>query len=209
MVPKNQKTNGNKLHSKSSWWQPHREKITSHESKHIILTVQPLVWYIYSLWAKGNLTLHSIVLFFLIMSIFTLGYSQLSTFPPCSWISHSCPTGLSLSSVTRRVHPAELRMGRATWRAQINVGRGLPWGRSGGEPACQRRGHGFEPWCGRIPHAAERLSPWATTTEPVLRNKRGRDSERPAHRDEEWPPLAATREKPSRRNEHPTQPKNK
>ena len=32
--------------------------------------------------------------------------------------------------------------------------------------------------------------------EPLLRNKRGRDSERPAHRDEEWPPLAATRESP-------------
>ena len=31
---------------------------------------------------------------------------------------------------------------------------------------------------------------------PVLRNKRGRDSERPAHRDEEWPPLATTRESP-------------
>ena len=43
--------------------------------------------------------------------------------------------------------------------------------------------------------------PWATTTEParlepVLHNKRGRDSERPAHRDEEWPPLATTRESP-------------
>ena len=35
---------------------------------------------------------------------------------------------------------------------------------------------------------------------------RDRDSERPAHRDEEWPPLAATR-KPSHRNEDPTQPK--
>ena len=33
--------------------------------------------------------------------------------------------------------------------------------------------------------------------EPVLCNKRGRDGERPAHRDEEWPPLAATREGPS------------
>ena len=32
--------------------------------------------------------------------------------------------------------------------------------------------------------------------EPVLRNKTGRDSERPAHRDEEWPPLAATGESP-------------
>ena len=30
----------------------------------------------------------------------------------------------------------------------------------------------------------------------MLRNKRGRDSERPAHHDEEWPPLAATRENP-------------
>ena len=44
-------------------------------------------------------------------------------------------------------------------------------------------------------------SNWATTTEPahlepVLHNKRGRDGERPAHRDEEWPPLATTRESP-------------
>ena len=44
--------------------------------------------------------------------------------------------------------------------------------------------------------------PVSTTTEParlepVLRNKRGRDSERPMHRDEEWPPLATTRESPS------------
>ena len=78
---------------------------------------------------------------------------------------------------------------------------GLPWWRSGWESACQCRGHRFEPWSGKIPHAAEQLGLWATTTEPaplepVLRNKRGRDSERPAHRDEEWPPLAATRESP-------------
>ena len=54
---------------------------------------------------------------------------------------------------------------------------------------------------GKIPHAAEQLGLWATIAEPVrlepvLRNKRGRDSERPAHRDEEWPPLAATGESP-------------
>ena len=78
---------------------------------------------------------------------------------------------------------------------------GLPWWRSGWESACRCRGHGFEPWSGKIPHAAEQLGPWAATTEPahlelVLRNKRGRDSERLAHRDEEWPPLAATRESP-------------
>ena len=79
--------------------------------------------------------------------------------------------------------------------------RGLPWWRSGWESACQCRGHRFESWSGKIPHAAEQLGPWATTTEPaclepVLRNKRGRDSERPAHRDEEWPPLATSRESP-------------
>ena len=78
---------------------------------------------------------------------------------------------------------------------------GFPWWRSGWESACQCRGHGFEPWSGKITHAAERLGPWATIAEParlerVLRNKRGRDSERLAHRDEEWPPLAATRESP-------------
>ena len=32
--------------------------------------------------------------------------------------------------------------------------------------------------------------------EPVLCSERGHHSERPAHRDEEWPPLAATRESP-------------
>ena len=78
---------------------------------------------------------------------------------------------------------------------------GLPWWRSGWQSACQCRGHWFEPWSGRIPHAAEQLGPWATTTEPaclepVPHNKTGRDSERPAHRYEEWPLLAATRESP-------------
>ena len=78
---------------------------------------------------------------------------------------------------------------------------GLPWWRSGWESACQCRGHGFEPWSGEISYAVEQLGPWATITvparlEPVLLNKRGRDSERPAHRDEEWPPLAITRESP-------------
>ena len=60
---------------------------------------------------------------------------------------------------------------------------------------------GSSPGLGRSLHAAEQLGPCATTTEParlepVLRNKRGCDGERPAHRDEEWPPLATTRESP-------------
>ena len=83
---------------------------------------------------------------------------------------------------------------------QITNG-GLPWWHSGWESACQCRGHWFEPWSGKIPHAAEQLGPWATIAEParlepVLHNKRGRDSERPVHRAEEWPPLAATGESP-------------
>ena len=78
---------------------------------------------------------------------------------------------------------------------------GLPWWHSGWESACQCRGHGFEPWSGRIPRAAEQLGPWATTAEPahlepVLRNGRGRGGERPAHRNEEWPLLAAAGEGP-------------
>ena len=78
---------------------------------------------------------------------------------------------------------------------------GLPWWRSGWESACQCRGHGFKPWSGRIPHATEQLGPWATTAEParlelVLCSKRGRNTERPAHRHEEWPPLAASRKSP-------------
>ena len=32
----------------------------------------------------------------------------------------------------------------------------------------QCMGHGFEPWSGKIPHATEKLSPCATTTEPAL-----------------------------------------
>ena len=91
----------------------------------------------------------------------------------------------------------------------IKMGAGLPWWRSG-----------WEPWSGKIPHAAERLGPWATITEPArlepVLHKRGCDSERPAHRDEErsphrdeeWPPLAATGESPPT-NRRPNTAKNK
>ena len=89
------------------------------------------------------------------------------------------------------------------WSFLKTNGGGFPGGAVVENLPANARGHGFEPWSGKIPHAAEQLGPWATTTElarlePVLRNKRDRDSERPAHRDEEWPPLAATRESPRR-----------
>ena len=41
---------------------------------------------------------------------------------------------------------------------------------SGWESTCQCRGYGFDPWSGKIPHAVEQLSPWATTTEPTCCN---------------------------------------
>ena len=35
------------------------------------------------------------------------------------------------------------------------------------ESTCQCRGHEFNPWSGKIPHAVEQLSPRATTSEPM------------------------------------------
>ena len=35
-------------------------------------------------------------------------------------------------------------------------------------PPANAGGHGFDPWSWKISHAAEQLSPCATTTEPAL-----------------------------------------
>ena len=43
--------------------------------------------------------------------------------------------------------------------------RRLPWWSSGWKSSCQRRGQGFNPWSGKIPHAAGHLNPRATTSE--------------------------------------------
>ena len=40
---------------------------------------------------------------------------------------------------------------------------GLSWWLSGKESTCQYRGHGFDPWSRKIPHATGQLSPCATT----------------------------------------------
>ena len=45
---------------------------------------------------------------------------------------------------------------------------GLPWWYTGWESACQCRGREFDPWSGKIAHASEQLSLWATPTEPAL-----------------------------------------
>ena len=47
---------------------------------------------------------------------------------------------------------------------------GFPGGSVGKESACQCRRRVFNPWSGKIPHAAEQPSPCATTAEPGDQN---------------------------------------
>ena len=60
-----------------------------------------------------------------------------------------------------------------SWKL-LNIGKtksnsqGFPWWLSGKQSTCKFRKHGFNPLSGKIPHAAEQLSPCATATEPVL-----------------------------------------
>ena len=70
----------------------------------------------------------------------------------------------------------------ATKNTATSKGAGLPWWSRGYESACQRRGRGFDPWPGKIPHTSEQLSPCATATEahalePTLCNKRSHGNE--------------------------------
>ena len=53
-----------------------------------------------------------------------------------------------------------------SWNSSLKEGWiGFPQWLSGWESACQCRGHGFDPWSGKIPHAEAWLSLCATTTE--------------------------------------------
>ena len=47
---------------------------------------------------------------------------------------------------------------------------GLPWWLSGQESACQCKRYWFDPWFGKIRHAAEQLSLCTTAIEPVLQS---------------------------------------
>ena len=80
---------------------------------------------------------------------------------------------------------------------------GLPWWLSGKESTCQCWRHGFDPWSGKTPHAAEQLSPHASATEPGLcawspcsATRRGLN-EKPAHHSYRGAPLAPARDKPT------------
>ena len=71
------------------------------------------------------------------------------------------------SWATKTMSPVGQSWGRIK-REQI----GLPWWLGGKESACQCRGHEFDLWSRKIPHAAEQLSPSTITTEPVLQSSR-------------------------------------
>ena len=75
--------------------------------------------------------------------------------------------------------------------------RGLPWRCSGWESICQCRGHRFESWPGRIPHAAKQLGPCATAAKPVLWSLRATTTEPVCHNywsSCSWSPCSTTRE---------------
>ena len=78
-----------------------------------------------------------------------------------------------------------------------NIAR-LPWWLSGKEYTCQCRRHRFDPWSGKIPHAAFSHRPQLLSLcsraqepqllklespEPMLCNKRSHHNEKPMHRD--------------------------
>ena len=65
----------------------------------------------------------------------------------------------------------------------------------------------LDPQPGKIPRATEQLSPRATTTEPVLCNKRSHCSEKPTPCNKEKLWFTATRESPHKAVKTPAQPR--
>ena len=72
----------------------------------------------------------------------------------------------------------------------LKSNRGLPWGFSGKESACQCRRHGSNPWSGKSPHVMEQVSLCTTTTVSVLQSPEATTTE--AH--SPWSPCSITRE---------------
>ena len=83
-------------------------------------------------------------------------------------------------------------------------GIGLPWWLSGKESNHQRRRLRLDPWSGRIPHAAEQLSPCATTIEPVLQSPGAAATESRCHN--YWSPCALDPMLHDKRSHHKEKP---
>ena len=60
---------------------------------------------------------------------------------------------------------------------ELNASSEHPWWFSGQESTCQCR-DGYNPWSGKIPHAAEHLGPCTTTAESVLQSPRARPQQK-------------------------------
>ena len=106
-------------------------------------------------------------------------------FPFKNYTSPAPLSSIALHTTERTIDLHHLFCWLATPHLNVScktVGEGLPWWHNGEEFSCQCRGHGFEPWSGKIPHAAEQLSPCATTTEPVLYSLRATTTEARAPR---------------------------
>ena len=66
------------------------------------------------------------------------------------------------------------------WDVGVRKGfreKGLSWGLSGKESACQCRRHGFDPWVWDDPTLHGASKPMTTTTEPVLSSLRAATTE--------------------------------
>ena len=85
---------------------------------------------------------------------------QMSSLKNCQKINFCClnyvAVVLSYSSSTKLID-----------RRYKELKLGLPWWLGGKESTCQCRKCGVDPWSGKIPHAAQRLSLCAVTTEHV------------------------------------------
>ena len=64
---------------------------------------------------------------------------------------------------------------------------GLPWWLTGEESTCQCRGHGFDPWSGKIPHAQEQLSLCTATAEAHGPGAHALQHEKPLQREAHAP----------------------
>ena len=83
-----------------------------------------------------------------------------------STVSGDSSTQITRFSQNTRKDSGWLSLGHTSISEWIILG--LPWWLSGKESASQCRRHGFDPWSGKIPRAAEQRSPQATTAEPEL-----------------------------------------
>ena len=78
------------------------------------------------------------------------------------------PIFLKKETIDTFLEPQEEKRGKRSRKLLKKIMAGFSGGSVGKESACQCRRRGFDPWSGKILHAAQQPSPCATTIEPVL-----------------------------------------